>query len=112
MRHIYCMIPRPVPAESARGGVRLTVANSGSVIAAVDLRHAVQVHHGTARVSAEPVGGARFEVELGEDRMSDQPMGQHPKGTLLLVGLYGLLFAASWFAVYVFVYLRRAGVTP
>ena len=37
---------------------------------------------------------------------------QHSKGTLFLVGLYGLLFAVSWFAVYVFVYLRRGGVTP
>jgi hypothetical protein len=37
---------------------------------------------------------------------------EHPKGTLFLVGLYGLLFAASWFAVYLLVYLRRGGVTP
>src|SRR6266576_1428740 len=112
MRHIYCMIPRPVPAESARGGVRLTVANSGSVIAAEDLRHLFRCTTAPRASRPNPAGGARFEVELGEDRMSDQPMGQHPKGTLLLVGLYGLLFAASWFAVYVFVYLRRGGVTP
>jgi hypothetical protein len=37
---------------------------------------------------------------------------QHPKGTLFLVGLYGVLFAVGWFAVYVLVYLRRGGVTP
>ena len=37
---------------------------------------------------------------------------QDPKGTLFLVGLYGVLFAAGWFAVYVLVYLRRGGVTP
>ena len=37
---------------------------------------------------------------------------EHPKGTLLLVGLYGVLFAASWFAVYLLVYLRRGGATP
>jgi len=36
----------------------------------------------------------------------------HPRGTLFLVGLYGLLLVASWFAVYVCVYLRRGGVTP
>lgn len=41
---------------------------------------------------------------------SSQP--EHPKGTLLLVGLYGVLFALGWFAVYVLVYLRRGGVTP
>jgi hypothetical protein len=42
--------------------------------------------------------------------MSDQT--EHPKGTLLLVGLYGVLFAAAWFAVYFLIYLRRGGVTP
>lgn len=41
------------------------------------------------------------------DRTSD-----HPKGTLFLIGLYGVLFAIGWFAIYVFVYLRRGGVTP
>lgn len=35
----------------------------------------------------------------------------HPRGTLFLVGLYGVLFAASWFAVYLFTYLARGGVT-
>ena len=37
---------------------------------------------------------------------------EHPKGTLFLIGLYGVVFVASWFAVYIFVYLRRGGVTP
>lgn len=37
---------------------------------------------------------------------------EHPRGTLFLVGLYGALFVAGWFAVYVLVYLRRGGVTP
>jgi two-component system OmpR family sensor kinase len=70
------------------------VANSGSAIAAEDLAHLfepfyradasrtrsndggtglglamvaaiAQLHDGTASVSAEPAGGARFEVELG-----------------------------------------------
>jgi hypothetical protein len=44
--------------------------------------------------------------------MPESPLEQHPRGTLLLVGLYGLLFAATWFAVYLFVYLPRGGVTP
>lgn len=45
--------------------------------------------------------------------MPDTPeLPKHPKGTLLLVALYGLVFALGWFAVYVFVYLRRGGVTP
>lgn len=37
---------------------------------------------------------------------------EHPKGTLFLIGLYGVVFAAAWFAVYFLVYLRRGGVTP
>lgn len=41
-----------------------------------------------------------------------QAQTNHPKGTLLIVGLYGLLFVVAWFAMYVFVYLRRGGVTP
>lgn len=36
---------------------------------------------------------------------------EHPRGTLFLVALYGVLFAASWFAVYLFAYLARGGVT-
>ena len=31
---------------------------------------------------------------------------------LFLVALYGALFALGWFAIYIFVYLRRGGVTP
>jgi len=37
---------------------------------------------------------------------------EHPKGTLFLMALYGLVFVASWLAVYLLVYLRRGGVTP
>ena len=45
--------------------------------------------------------------------MSDQPPeSPHPKGTLAIIGLYGLLFALGWFAMYVFVYLHRGPVTP
>jgi hypothetical protein len=44
--------------------------------------------------------------------MSQTQAEQHPRGTLLLVGLYGLVFALSWFAIYAFVYLHRGGVTP
>ena len=46
--------------------------------------------------------------------MTEKPplLPEHPKGTLLLMALFGLLFTAGWFAVYVLVYLRRGGVTP
>ena len=35
----------------------------------------------------------------------------HPKGTLFLIALYGLLFVIGWFAIYVLLYLGRGGVT-
>lgn len=44
------------------------------------------------------------------DRQPD--IGRHPRGTLALVGLYGLLFAVGWLAFYLFVYLPRGAVTP
>ena len=46
--------------------------------------------------------------------MTDKPSlpDEHPRGTLFLLGLYGVLFVLGWFAVYVLVYLRRGGVTP
>lgn len=37
---------------------------------------------------------------------------QHPIGTLVIVGLYGLLFVIGWLVVYFFVYLSRGHVTP
>jgi hypothetical protein len=36
----------------------------------------------------------------------------HPIGTLAIVGVYGLLFALGWLAVYVWIYLARNPVTP
>jgi hypothetical protein len=36
---------------------------------------------------------------------------EHPRGTLFLIALYGLLFVVGWFVVYVLVYLGRGGVT-
>jgi len=48
---------------------------------------------------AEPLAGQR-----------DLP--HHPIGTLVVIGLYGLLFAVGWIAVYLFVFLPRGRVTP
>ena len=66
MRHIYYMIPRPVPAEAARIRERferllaagITVANSGSVIAAEDFRHLFEPFYraDTARTRADEGG--------------------------------------------------------
>jgi hypothetical protein len=37
---------------------------------------------------------------------------QHPRGTLALVGLMGLLYAAGWAAFYFLLYLGRGPVSP
>jgi hypothetical protein len=42
----------------------------------------------------------------------DQKAHQHPIGTLVIVGIYGLLFAVGWLLVYFYVYLTRGPVTP
>lgn len=38
-------------------------------------------------------------------------IGKHPKGTLALVALYGVVYALGWFAIYLFIYLERGPVT-
>jgi hypothetical protein len=43
---------------------------------------------------------------------SESEIDRHPVGTLAIVGVYGLLFAAGWLLVYVYVYLSRGAVTP
>jgi len=40
------------------------------------------------------------------------PPPRHPIGTLVIVGIYGLLFALGWFAIYFFVFRARGAVTP
>lgn len=42
----------------------------------------------------------------------EEVASRHPIGTLAIVGVYGILFAAGWLAVYVYVYLSRGAVTP
>ena len=49
--------------------------------------------------------------------MNDQqaaPLSQphHPVGTLVIVGLYGLLFVVGWLVVYYLVFRARGAVTP
>ena len=38
--------------------------------------------------------------------MSDEP-GGHPRGTLAIVGIFGLLFAIGWLAMYLWTFLGR-----
>jgi hypothetical protein len=42
----------------------------------------------------------------------DPNLGNHPRGTLAIVGLYGLLFAVGWLVFFFLVYLPRGAVTP
>ena len=46
--------------------------------------------------------------------MSEMPEGlpKHPIGTFAFVGAYALFFVATWFAIYVGIYLARTPVTP
>lgn len=38
-------------------------------------------------------------------------VGGHPKGTLAVVGVYGLLFALGWLIIYFFVFVPRGALT-
>ena len=42
---------------------------------------------------------------------SPPDIGHHPKGTLAIVGLYGLLFLLGWLVIYFFVFLPRGPLT-
>lgn len=37
--------------------------------------------------------------------------GAHPKGTLAIVGIYGLLFAVGWLIMYFAVFVPRGALT-
>ncbi|UCF18208.1 MAG: hypothetical protein JSU87_09600 [Gemmatimonadota bacterium] len=43
---------------------------------------------------------------------SEPAFGGHPKGTLAIVGIYGLLFALGWLYLYFFVFVPRGALTP
>lgn len=48
------------------------------------------------------------------DASPDLPpdIGGHPKGTLAIVGVYGLLFAIGWLILYFGVFIPRGALTP
>ncbi len=39
-------------------------------------------------------------------------LGGHPKGTLAIVAVYGLLFVAGWLILYFAVFVPRGALTP
>jgi hypothetical protein len=42
--------------------------------------------------------------------LPEQP--EHPRGTLVIVGLFGVFFALAWLGTYVFVFLERGTLHP
>jgi hypothetical protein len=46
--------------------------------------------------------------------MSEMPEGlpKHPVGTFAFVGAYAVIFAACWYAIYIFIYIARSPVHP
>jgi hypothetical protein len=72
-------------------------------------------------VAADGIGGRSMEQVLqpfeeeAQPSVTQQPKDStpsHPVGTLVIVGLYGALFAVGWLAVYAWVYIARGAVTP
>ena len=42
----------------------------------------------------------------------DPESGEHPIGTLVIIGIFGLLFAAGWFLMYFGVFQPRGPIGP
>jgi hypothetical protein len=63
------------------------------------------------------LGNSKHNPQLQEPGgslvMDDQhpEIGKHPRGTLALIGLYGLVFLLGWLAIFFFVYVPRGAVT-
>ena len=53
---------------------------------------------------------------MSEDQLNPSPeesvdVGGHPKGTLAIVGIYGLLFVIGWLVMYFGVFVPRGPLT-
>jgi hypothetical protein len=44
--------------------------------------------------------------------LHEDPLRGHPRGTLALIALYGLLFLLGWLAIYFLLYVPRGPVQP
>lgn len=58
----------------------------------------------------EPVRPSHPPGEPAADEVRPEDLG-HPRGTLAIVTLYGLLFALGWLALYVFRFLEQGAPT-
>lgn len=47
----------------------------------------------------------------GDPTPATRNIGSHPRGTLAIVGIYGILFLVGWLFVYFFVFLPRGPLT-
>ena len=47
----------------------------------------------------------------GDSAPAPVDLGAHPKGTMAIVGVYGILFLLGWLFVYFFVFLPRGPLT-
>ena len=41
----------------------------------------------------------------------DPDIGKHPRGTIALISIYGVLFVVGWLLVFFLVYLPRGAIT-
>lgn len=46
-----------------------------------------------------------------EDSFTEEDFG-HPRGTLAIVIIYGLIFAGTWLGLYIWQFLGRGAPTP
>ncbi len=52
------------------------------------------------------------EEHLHSSSEGSPDVGGHPKGTLAIVGVYGLLFVVGWLILYFAVFVPRGALTP
>jgi len=67
--------------------------------------------HASAVHTESPSTASREDPHgVGHDDVRPEDVG-HPRGTLAIVVLYGLLFALGWVALYVFKFLEQGAPT-
>lgn len=83
-----------------------------------DSAHVASSHAATGSTEEHPDDVGRDDIgrddvgrdDRGRDDVRPEDVG-HPRGTLAIVVLYGLLFALGWVALYVFKFLEQGAPT-